>query len=102
MKDLIDRITQTDCTTKEMMLGLPAAAPSTSKAVSSFVGESEFVNRIKVFKWRDVFQTMAIKLLQVNGESELVKAWEPSTEGKDSPTPHNHVHSRRNSSIHDF
>lgn len=87
MQDLIDRITQTGCTTKEMMLGLPSAALSTSKATTLPVGETEFLIRIKVFKWRDVFQTMAIKLLQVNGESELVKDWKPSGEGKDSPPP---------------
>ena len=65
------------------MLGLPTAGPYTSKAISSYVGESEFVNMIKLFKWRDVLQRMAIKLLKSNHGSELVKEW--GAGGNDPP-----------------
>jgi len=63
LKDLIDRITHDGCSTLEMSLAQPIATLHSVKQMVN-VGETEFLDRIKVYKWRDVFMELAIKILQ--------------------------------------
>lgn len=50
MRDLVDRITlHKKCTTREMLIG---------------GGEKEYLKRIRLFKWRDVFQSLAVAILR--------------------------------------
>lgn len=74
VRDLVDRITmEGDCSSLEMMLGI-AVRPETRDY--TYIGEPDFVNRIKVFKWRDIFQTMAIQILRMEGTGESALEWE--------------------------
>lgn len=76
LEDLIDRVTQDRCSTREMMLAVP---PETLHAYRQMVsvGETEFVDRVKVFKWRDMLQFMAIKILADDGGVDW-KMWDIS------------------------
>lgn len=66
LRDLIDRITHDGCSSVEMSLAQPTATLHSVKQMVN-VGETEFLDRIKVFKWRDVFMEMAVKILQHKG-----------------------------------
>lgn len=81
LEDLIDRVTQHECTNQEMMLAVPPESLHASKHIVA-VGETEFVERINVFKWRDLLQFMAIKILLSDKGGYQWKKWALDPEGR--------------------
>jgi hypothetical protein len=70
VQDLVDRITSASAT--ESLLG-----PYTTREMLLSGNEISYLKRIRLFKWRDVFQSMAIAILRSDAGG---RAWDRSGE----------------------